>query len=145
MLTLLFAVQHLTACDWLFVLDHGKISHQGTYQDIQTSGYDFVGVTLRPKEGEETTQGISNDAEKPQEKERAQSTHDDTEDDETARAYDFGSWAPYKFLATNVGIDRVMISALLITMYSAVRLGTQVRMSLRCRCSCAQCYSNRDS
>lgn len=136
MLTLSLVVQHLTACDWLFVLDHGKISHQGTYQDIKASGYDFVGVTLRPKQREKPTNGISNDAEKPQKKERAESTHDDTEDDETSRTYDFGSWAPYKFLAINVGIDRVMISALLITMYSAVRLGTQVRMSFRCRYSC---------
>lgn len=116
----------------VIVLEHGKVLHFGTSEEVSRSGYDLSGVVQNIEEASESsadslqrTTVQKNDVEPLQ---------DDTEDDEAAKSYNSGGWAPYKFFISAVGISRVTIAVLLVTLYSALRLGLQVRPHISPHC-----------
>lgn len=134
-------VHHLASSDWVIALEKGIVAHQGTLEDIRSSGYDPAGsIASKPsamsdsKESDPTTKSDQDVATKEKEEPMA----DDTEEDETTRTYNQFGLTPYRFFASHTGYHRVFISITIMTLWAAIRLGTQASIFIPFR----PCFSN---
>ncbi|KAF8312075.1 P-loop containing nucleoside triphosphate hydrolase protein [Clavulina sp. PMI_390] len=125
-------IHYLPTADRIIALEDGKIVHQGTYDDLVTSGYDLTGTLTRASsskedDAESTNSTVSknervDDAER---KPNDPSQTDQKDDNEEAKSYDKGGQGTYLFYTRHAGLFRVLSCTILMILYIALRLGVQ--------------------
>lgn len=122
-------MHHLSSADKIIALKGGRIAHLGTYSELVVTGYDLTGdlvPTSSSHDAKKTTSKEGKDGASelatagPSEKQSE-------DDDETLQSYDKGGMTAYKFYVAQVGVSRILSVGLFIALYSAMRLGVQVR------------------
>lgn len=122
-------MHHLASSDRVIVLESGRVSQQGTFEAIQSSGYDLSGISTRSNTDQSKADTKAYGG---KESDTTDPLVDDREDEEGRHPHDSGGWLPYKFYSLNIGYKRVIISAISVLVVSAFQLGTQVCSRYRC-------------